>query len=83
MSATPKSHKRVQVLNCLLRFFRQKNNDPVALMEAATWWIATHQLDHFAKTSKIKKWLKRNSDCSNRTMLHPRSGDTVKHHSLL
>lgn len=23
-------------------------------MEAATWWIKTHQLDHFEKAIKIK-----------------------------
>ncbi|WP_339617456.1 DUF6500 family protein [uncultured Gilvimarinus sp.] len=23
-------------------------------MEAATWWIKTHQLDHFEKAVKIK-----------------------------
>ncbi|KAB2824822.1 hypothetical protein F8B77_09290 [Aliivibrio finisterrensis] len=23
-------------------------------MEAATWWIATHKLDHFEKAIKIK-----------------------------
>ncbi|MFZ6687015.1 DUF6500 family protein [Undibacterium sp. SXout11W] len=35
-------------------FFANKNDNPVLLMEAATWWIATHQLDHFEKASKIK-----------------------------
>jgi hypothetical protein len=35
-------------------FFSNKNNDPVALMEAATWWIETHKLDHFEKALKIK-----------------------------
>jgi hypothetical protein len=24
-------------------------------MEAAEWWIKTHQLDHFEKAPKIKK----------------------------
>jgi Family of unknown function (DUF6500) len=24
-------------------------------MEAAEWWIKTHQLDHFEKATKIKK----------------------------
>jgi hypothetical protein len=24
-------------------------------MEAATWWIATHKLDHFEKALKIKE----------------------------
>lgn len=38
-------------------FFANKNNDPEALMEMATWWIQTHQLDHFEKATKIKKML--------------------------
>jgi hypothetical protein len=38
-------------------FFANKNDDPPLLMEAATWWIETHQLDHFEKASKIKKML--------------------------
>jgi len=36
-------------------FFANKNDDPELLMEAATWWISTHQLDHFEKAEKIKK----------------------------
>jgi hypothetical protein len=36
-------------------FFANKNDDPDLLMEAAHWWISTHQLDHFEKASKIKK----------------------------
>jgi hypothetical protein len=36
-------------------FFANKNNHPQLLMEAATWWIQTHQLDHFEKAVKIKK----------------------------
>jgi hypothetical protein len=35
-------------------FFANKNDDPVLLMEAAHWWIITHEFDHFEKTSKIK-----------------------------
>lgn len=38
-------------------FFANKNNDPKLLMEAATWWIETHQLDHFEKAIKIKAML--------------------------
>ncbi|EGQ8146426.1 hypothetical protein D8T65_24475 [Vibrio vulnificus] len=34
-------------------FFANKNDDPELLMEAATWWIQTHQLDHFEKAIKI------------------------------
>lgn len=35
-------------------FFANKNEDPELLMEAATWWIETHRLDHFEKAVKIK-----------------------------
>ena len=35
-------------------FFENKNNNPEQLMEVATWWIKTHQLDHFVKAVKIK-----------------------------
>ena len=35
-------------------FFKNKNDDPELLMEAATWWIQTHELDHFEKALKIK-----------------------------
>ena len=35
-------------------FFANKNDDPTRLMEAATWWIQTHHLDHFEKALKIK-----------------------------
>jgi len=35
-------------------FFKNKNDDPALLMEAATWWIETHQLDHFEKAVKIR-----------------------------
>ncbi|MCP8900997.1 DUF6500 family protein [Gilvimarinus xylanilyticus] len=36
-------------------FFKNKNDQPEVLMEAARWWIETHQLDHFEKASKIRK----------------------------
>ena len=36
-------------------FFANKNDDPECLMEAATWWIQTHKLDHFEKAVKIKQ----------------------------
>ena len=36
-------------------FFANKNDDPELLMEAATWWISTHKLDHFEKAVKIKE----------------------------
>ena len=36
-------------------FFANKNDDPELLMEVATWWIQTHELDHFEKALKIKQ----------------------------
>jgi hypothetical protein len=39
-------------------FFANKNDDPALLMEAARWWIETHQLDHFEKAVKIKELIK-------------------------
>ena len=36
-------------------FFANKNDDPELLMEAATWWIQTHRLDHFEKAQKIRR----------------------------
>jgi len=36
-------------------FFKNKNDNPDELMEVATWWIQTHQLDHFVKATKIKE----------------------------
>ena len=38
-------------------FFANRNDDPDRLMEAATWWIQTHRLDHFEKAVKIKAML--------------------------
>lgn len=38
-------------------FFANRNDDPALLMDAARWWIETHELDHFEKASKIKKML--------------------------
>lgn len=35
-------------------FFANKNDDPELLMEAATWWIQTHELDHFEKAVKVR-----------------------------
>jgi hypothetical protein len=35
-------------------FFYKRNDDPDLLMEAATWWIAKHKLDHFEKAVKIR-----------------------------
>ena len=39
-------------------FFKNKNDQPDVLMEAARWWIETHQLDHFEKALKIKSLVK-------------------------
>jgi Family of unknown function (DUF6500) len=36
-------------------FFKNKNDNPEELMEAAAWWIKTHKLDHFEKAVKIKR----------------------------
>lgn len=36
-------------------FFKNRNDDPAQLMEIATWWISTHQLDHFEKAVKIRQ----------------------------
>lgn len=36
-------------------FFSNKNDNPELLLEAATWWIMTHKLDHFEKAVKIKE----------------------------
>jgi len=38
-------------------FFVNKNTDPEMLMQAATWWIHTHKLDHFEKAHKIKQMI--------------------------
>ncbi len=38
-------------------FFANKNTDPEMLMQAATWWIHTHKLDHFEKAHKIKQMI--------------------------
>ncbi|MGC3030524.1 DUF6500 family protein [Burkholderia sp. DN3021] len=35
-------------------FFANKNDDPELLMEAAEWWIKTHQFDHFEKATKVR-----------------------------
>ena len=36
-------------------FFANKNDNPVLLMEMATWWIQVHKLDHFVKAKVIKE----------------------------
>lgn len=39
-------------------FFANRNDDPDLLMEAAEWWIKTHQLDHFEKAVKIRDMIR-------------------------
>ncbi|MGQ3679668.1 DUF6500 family protein [Tenacibaculum discolor] len=41
-------------------FFKNKNDNAKVLMEVATWWIQTHQLDHFEKAIKIKQMIQNN-----------------------
>lgn len=43
-------------------FFKNKNDDPKLLMETATWWIETHQLDHFEKAKKVIEIIKQEGD---------------------
>ncbi len=38
-------------------FFANKNDDSELLMEAATWWIKTHKLDHFEKAVKVREMI--------------------------
>lgn len=38
-------------------FFKNKNDQPDLLMEAARWWIEIHKLDHFEKAEKIKRMI--------------------------
>jgi hypothetical protein len=38
-------------------FFKNKNENPKELMIAATWWIKTHELEHFEKAVKIRKMI--------------------------
>lgn len=45
--------KGVNVGVSFYAFFANKNDDSELLMEAATWWIQTHKLDHFEKAHKI------------------------------
>ncbi|EBA17030.1 hypothetical protein RSK20926_08672 [Roseobacter sp. SK209-2-6] len=39
-------------------FFKNRNDDPVLLMQVAEWWIKTHQLDHFEKAAKVRDLLR-------------------------
>ncbi len=42
-------------------FFCNRNDDPELLMEAAKWWIETHQLDHFEKALKVKQLIEQDA----------------------
>jgi len=44
-------------------FFANKNDNPELLMEAATWWIKAHKLNHFEKACKIKDMAEKNYEC--------------------
>ncbi|MUU79714.1 DUF6500 family protein [Winogradskyella endarachnes] len=48
------AQKGINVGISIYAFFKNKNDTPELLMEAATWWIKTHQLNHFEKAVKIK-----------------------------
>jgi hypothetical protein len=41
-------------------FFKNKNDNPDELFEAAEWWIMTHKLDHLEKAEKIKTMIATN-----------------------
>lgn len=38
-------------------FFKNKNDEPEVLMEAATWWIEVHKLNHFEKAVKVRSMI--------------------------
>lgn len=46
--------KGVDVGLSFYAFFKNKNDNPELLMEAAKWWIITHKLDHFEKAIKVQ-----------------------------
>ena len=49
-------------------FFSNRNDNPELLMEAATWWIQTHRLDHFEKAVKIKRLAEQEADLTHACM---------------
>ena len=51
------AQKRENVGLSFYAFFKNKNDNPKLLLEVATWWIKTHQLNHFEKAVKIKKMI--------------------------
>jgi Family of unknown function (DUF6500) len=74
MMQTTLKHKIIEVCNTKIAqkgenvglsfyaFFANKNVNPALLMEAATWWIQTHKLDHFEKAVKIKRMVENEVD---------------------
>jgi Family of unknown function (DUF6500) len=74
MMQTTLKHKIIEICNTKIAqkgdnvglsfyaFFANKNDNPALLMEAATWWIETHRLDHFEKAVKIKKMVESDLD---------------------
>ncbi|MGO1297320.1 MAG: DUF6500 family protein [Vibrio sp.] len=50
--------KGVDVGLSFYAFFKNRNDHPEVLMEAARWWIKTDKLDHFEKAQKIKEMVK-------------------------
>jgi Family of unknown function (DUF6500) len=74
MMQTTLKHKIIEVCNTKIAqkgenvglsfyaFFANKNDNPALLMEAATWWIETHRLDHFEKAVKIKRMVENEVD---------------------
>lgn len=51
------AQKGINVGISFYAFFKNKNDNPELLFEAATWWIKTHQLDHFEKAVKIRSMI--------------------------
>ena len=49
------AQKGPQVGLSFYAFFRNKNDEPELLMQAAEWWIKTHRLDHFEKATKVAR----------------------------
>lgn len=50
-----KIEKRRKCRSILYAFFKNKNDNPELLMEAAHWWIMKHKLDHFEKAVKVRQ----------------------------
>ena len=51
------TNKRSGCWAFFLCLFKNKNYNPKELMAVATWWIKTHELDHFEKAVKIQKMI--------------------------